>query len=289
MKNYDANATRSFNRFELKYLISLQKAEKFKLDLESFMIADEYGSNQGHYDITNLYYDSPELRCYWEKENGVRIRRKLRLRKYGNDTLITEDTPIFMEIKQRVNRVIQKRRAVLPYGEALRLCNDRQLPEEYAPEDKEVIEEIYAFLWQYNLRPISMIRYHRQAFMGTSYDAGLRITFDTELACQSHSLHLHEAFAGQRMFPVNMTVMEIKINDRMPIWLSELIAHHNLEVDRISKYSRSIDAAAEMPSLQQRCLPAESAQDILSTTLSILPPMRSRSQVRRNNQEKNKF
>ncbi|MEE4193968.1 MAG: polyphosphate polymerase domain-containing protein [Anaerolineae bacterium] len=280
MEIFDRQATRSFNRFELKYLLSLQQAERFKTSLQPYMMPDQYGANQGHYDITNLYYDSPELRCYWEKENGVRVRRKLRLRSYGR-TLITEDTPIFLEIKQRVNRVIQKRRAVLPYGEALRLCNDRELPEA-EPEDRDVIEEIYAFLWQYNLRPMSMVHYHRQAFMGTAYDSGLRITFDTQLACQSHALHLHEAFAGRSMFPVNMVVMEIKINERLPIWLSELIAHHNLEVDRISKYSRSIEAAAQMPSLQLRCLPPESAQDILSSTHSIFPPIRSKTQVSRN-------
>jgi hypothetical protein len=55
--------------------------------------------------------------------DGIRFRRKLRLRRYETGEILTEETPVFLEIKQRVDRVTQKRRAVLPYREALRLCN----------------------------------------------------------------------------------------------------------------------------------------------------------------------
>jgi hypothetical protein len=115
------------------------------------------------------------------KKNGIKFRRKLRLRRYETGEVLTEETAVFLEIKQRIDRVTQKRRAILPYGEALRLCSDRQMPD-HAPEDKEVIEEIFVFLRQYNLRPMSIIRYDRQAFMGTAYDIGLRVTFDTSLS-----------------------------------------------------------------------------------------------------------
>jgi len=182
---------RKFNRFELKYLITLQQAENFKSALKAYLVPDEYGSNNGHYTLSSLYYDSPDLRCYWEKEYGLRFRRKLRIRYYETDEPLTEETPICLEIKQRVDRVTQKRRAVLSYGDTLRLCNDRQLPN-CAPEDKAFIKEVYVFLWQYNLRPISIVRYDRQALIGTEYDIGLRVTFDTDLSFQTHHLHLHE-------------------------------------------------------------------------------------------------
>lgn len=164
---------RKFNRFELKYIITLKQAEKFKQALRAYMIPDEHGLDNGRYALASLYYDSPALRCYWEKEYGIRFRRKLRLRRYESGESLTEETPIFVEIKQRVDRVTQKRRAVLTYREALRLCNDRQMPD-YEPEDKAVIEEIYVFLWQYNLRPVSLVRYDRQAFVGSAYERGVR-------------------------------------------------------------------------------------------------------------------
>jgi SPX domain protein involved in polyphosphate accumulation len=224
---------RKFNRFELKYLITLQQAENFKHALKSYMRPDEHGKDNGRYALASLYFDSPDLRCYWEKEFGIRYRRKLRLRRYENGETLTEDSPIFVEIKQRVDRVTQKRRAVLPYNEALRLCNDRQIPN-YAPEDKAVIEEVYVYLWQYNLRPVSIVRYDRQAFIGSVYDLGLRVTFDTALTFQVHPLHLHDAPLDLPMMPVNRVVMEVKVNERIPSWLTELIADHNLRLERIS-------------------------------------------------------
>jgi len=182
-----SSVIRKFNRFELKYLITLQQAELFKPALRAYLVPDEHGNN-GRYALASLYYDSPDLRCYWEKEDGLKFRRKLRIRRYETGEVLTDETPVFLEIKQRIDRVTQKRRAILPYDEALRLCNDRQIPD-HAPDDKAVIEEIYVFLWRYNLRPASIVGYDRQAFIGTNYDLGLRVTFDTSLSFQSHPLH----------------------------------------------------------------------------------------------------
>ena len=277
---------RKFNRFELKYLITLQQAEKLKDALRAYMHPDEHGNDNGRYALASLYFDSPDLRCYWEKEYGIRYRRKLRLRRYeGSENItagetLTEETSIFVEVKQRIDRVTQKRRAVLPYSEALRLCNDRQIPD-HAPEDKAVIEEIYVYLWQYNLRPVSIVRYNRQAFIGTAYDLGLRVTFDTALTFQAHPLHLHEAPSGLPMMPANRVVMEVKVNERIPSWLSELIANHNLRVERVSKYCRSIENAQNMPALRWRYLPPESATDALASVPAVFQPVQKMMGARR--------
>jgi hypothetical protein len=263
-----SHTLRKFNRFELKYILTLQQAERFKSSLRAYLVPDEHGNGDGRYALASLYYDSPDFRCYQEKVDGIKFRRKLRMRLYETGELLTDETPVFVEIKQRVDRVTQKRRALLPYRDALRLCNDRQMPD-YAPEDKAVIEEIYVFLWRYNLRPASLVRYTRQAFAGTEYDIGLRVTFDTALSFQSHPLHLHEQLAGLPMLPAHLVVMEIKVNERIPFWLTEMIAAHNLQMVRISKYCRSIEAAQNMPAMRWRNPAAECAQDVLASSLSV--------------------
>jgi hypothetical protein len=274
-----SHTIRKFNRFELKYVITLQQAERFKSALRAYLVPDEHGNDNGRYALASLYYDSPDFRCYREKLDGIKFRRKLRLRRYETDELFTEETPVFVEIKQRVDRVTQKRRTLLPYSEALRLCNDRQIPD-YAPEDKAIIEEIYAFVWQYNLRPASLVRYVRQAFVGTEYDVGLRVTFDTFLSFQTHPLHLHEGPSGLPMLPANLVVMEIKVNERIPTWLTEMIAAHNLQMDRISKYCRSIEAARNMPSAQWRRLTPERSQDVLFSSLSVFSTLERKMGIR---------
>lgn len=277
-----SHTIRKFNRFELKYLITMKQAEKFKSDLSGFLVPDEHGNNQGRYSLTSLYYDSPDLRCYWEKEHGIKFRRKLRIRLYDSGQVVTGETPVFVEIKQRVNRVTQKRRALLTYRDALILCNDRQVPN-YQPDDREVIEEIDAFIWQYNLRPTSIVRYDRQAFMGSKYDPGLRVTFDTRLSVQAHPLHLNERNSSMPMLPGNYVVMEIKVNDRIPHWLVSLIAAHNLQMTRVSKYCRGIEAAWDLPGFRHGIQMAESSREILSMVPSIYAPDRSRIEAGRNN------
>jgi len=267
MTNY-SQQIRKFNRFELKYLISLRQAGELKEILKKYMLPDAYGDRDNRYKITSLYYDSPDLRCYWEKENGIKTRRKLRVRYYDNGSVITESTPVFVEIKQRVDRVTQKRRAMLPYIDALRLCNDRQIPE-CDPDDRPLIEEAYVFLWQYNLIPSSIIRYERQALVGTRYDPGLRVTFDTAITMQLHPLHLHEERSGLPIISPNQVIMEIKVNEQIPYWLTELIAEKNLNLIRVSKYCSGIEAAWEMPGFHCRNLSAERSSEVLSSAYSV--------------------
>jgi SPX domain protein involved in polyphosphate accumulation len=243
-----SHTIRKFNRFELKYLITLKQAEQFKEALWAYLSPDEHGGDHGRYNLASLYYDSPEYSCYWEKMNGVKFRRKLRIRHYESDIPLTDATPVFVEIKQRLDRVTQKRRAVLSHAAALSLCNDRQIPD-HAPEDHAVMAEIQAFLWTYNLRPVSLVRYTRQALMGSEYDLGLRVTFDTGLTYQTRQLDLQAEPTPLPLFPADWVVMEIKVNERIPYWLTELVARHNLQLCRISKYCRSIELAQSVPSI----------------------------------------
>ena len=261
------DTVRCFNRFELKYLLTLQEAETFKAGLRSYMLPDEHGNNNGRYSLTSLYYDSPDYRCYREKMDGLRFRRKLRIRSYDSDEVLTEESPVVVEIKQRVDRVTQKWRTVMPYGDALRLCDDREIPD-HDPRDEDFINEIYAFLWQYNLHPSSIVRYDRQAFIGTQYDIGLRVTFDTSLSFQTYPLYLHEQPTNLPMMAPNKVVLEIKVNERMPHWIVEMIKRHNLQLVRISKYCHSIEAAQSIPSMRWRNLTGECSQEVLSTSLS---------------------
>jgi SPX domain protein involved in polyphosphate accumulation len=240
-----SHAIRRFNRFELKYLITLRQAEVFKKALKAYLLPDDHGN--GAYTLTSLYYDSPDYRFFWEKMDGIKFRRKLRIRRYEDESTLTETTPVFLEIKQRLDRVTQKRRALLPYGDVLRLCNERQVPE-CDPGNRLVVEEAYSMLWQYNLRPVSVVRYQRNALVGSEYDLGLRVTFDTALSYRTANLRLHEPASDLPMLPPDRVVMEIKVNERLPYWLTELVAAHNLSLMRVSKYCRSIELANDFPS-----------------------------------------
>ena len=250
-----SHSIRSFNRFELKYLVTLRQAEGFRQDLRAYLTPDENGNGCGAYELASLYFDSPDYRCYWEKLDGIKLRRKLRIRRYETDAPLTGETPVFVEIKQRVDRVTQKRRALLPYREALRLCYEREIPP-HAPEDGAVVEEIAALLWQYNLRPASLIHYRREAWMGGDYDIGLRVTFDTEMrygvsVAGPAAFQLESFTAEHELFAPTWVIVEIKVNERIPYWLTEMVAFHNLTLVRLSKYCRSIELAQSNGALER--------------------------------------
>ena len=105
--------------------------------------------------------------------------------------------------------------------------------------------------------------------MGSEYDIGLRVTFDTDLSYQGHLLQLHEGGSALPMLPPHLVVMEIKVNERIPHWLTELIAVHNLPLTRISKYCRSIEAFQNHPLSQYFGWQMESAQEVLVTSFSL--------------------
>ncbi len=249
MSNALSHTIRSFNRFELKYILTLSQAEVLRTALSAYLKPDEHGSTVGSYPLTSLYFDSPDHRCYWEKVDGIKYRRKLRIRLYGDAVAPGDDAPVMVEIKQRLDHVTQKRRAVLPYREALRLCIERQLPE-HAPTDDALVQEALAFIELYNLASASIVRYQRLALIGTDYDIGLRVTFDTNLTYQLAPLDLRGEPSAASLLPPNLAVMEIKVNERIPYWLTELVAHHNLRLERLSKYCCSIEAGSRLMNTQ---------------------------------------
>ena len=245
--NHLSHAIRKFNRFELKYLVSIQQAEAFRKTLTAYLVPDQHGDALGSYELSSLYYDSHDYRFYWEKIDGIRYRRKLRIRHYMNSQPLCGDQPVYIEIKQRLNRVTQKRRAVMTYRDALQLCNDRQ-PPAGVHQDQAVLDEVMSMLWQYDLHPASVVTYSRLALVGTDFDIGLRVTFDRDLRSRRQPLSLTDNQNDTYLYPPHLCIIEIKANERIPYWLTEEVAKHQLNLIRVSKYCRSIELNASVKS-----------------------------------------
>lgn len=233
---------RTFNRFELKYLIPIELVETLKDHFSKYMKTDDNGDDSGWYSITSLYYDSDDYRCYWEKIEWLKYRRKLRIRYYEWKDKLRDDDIVFAEIKQRVDRVTQKRRVPLPRKDAKLLCNQREIPE-HDSKDSATVQEIAHFAYEYNLQPTCITSYFRQAWVWTDKDPWLRITFDTNIRERHKDLDLASKKIGQVMIPLNMSVMEVKANEHLPFWIIELISKYSLRLVRVSKYCQGMETA----------------------------------------------
>ncbi|MER5753898.1 polyphosphate polymerase domain-containing protein [Streptomyces sp. NPDC002088] len=241
-----ASRLHSFNRFELKYLVPVDQAAEIRDELAERMDADDH-SPVGGYGVWSLYYDSPQLQFYWEKIEGLKFRRKLRIRHYGNLDGVTDDSMVCVEIKQRVNRVTQKRRIMLPYGVARQLCDDREMVD-HSPKERAFIHEVLDLVVRTNLRPAAITGYQREALVGRAEDTGLRVTFDRRIRGRDRDFHFGVETAENRFtIPPHLSVMEIKVNERTPYWITDLAARRNLSLIRVSKYVQSIEAFGLAP------------------------------------------
>jgi hypothetical protein len=70
---------------------------------------------------------------------------------------------VYVEIKQRVDRVTQKRRVPMKYEDALNLCNNLVIPD-HEKVDEATLYEIYELLKTNNLKPSCITSYMRNAY-----------------------------------------------------------------------------------------------------------------------------
>lgn len=240
-----ASALHSFNRFEIKYLLSYEDVPRLREELAARMEADPF-TTRGGYPVSSLYYDSTSLRYYWEKIEGLRFRRKLRVRAYGERHELTDETPVFIEIKQRVNRVTQKRRVKVPYRLARKLCDDAELID-HVPEQRPFLEEVMGLVEGHGLRPTAITAYNREAYLGTDADLGLRVTIDHRVRGRDRDFHLGAEVENRLIIPPHKAVVEVKANERVPYWVTDTAARLGMAVVRISKYCQSIEAHGLAP------------------------------------------
>lgn len=240
------HTVRAFNRYEIKYLVDESDVPALREELLPRLAVDPH-SGPGGYPVTSLYYDTAGLRFYWEKIEGLRFRRKLRLRLYGRPAEADDSTTVHVEIKQRVNRVTQKRRLALPYAQA-RAWLDDGTPPSHGQDQRPFVHEVGALVGNLRLRTVATTSYRREAYLGDGADAGLRVTIDHGARGRDRDF----AFGpdnwadtqGQdrRTVPIGTAVVEVKANERIPYWMADLAARRNLSVVRMSKYCRTIDA-----------------------------------------------
>ncbi len=231
-----AREIKDFNRLELKYVVPHATIGRFVDALGSYVVPDPNNGQGGGYPIYSIYADSPEWACFWEKIEGLKFRRKVRFRRYG------ESDQVWIEIKQRIDRTLQKRRIRWPLERVLEVFFEGSLPEgELSDADDRVLQEIL-FLWRhYDLRPAMGTSYQRQAYFAAN-ESDLRITFDTRVQFHPKDLTLrHKAEPAKALIAPDQAILEVKYNHTVPLWLCRLIADFDLQMIRMSKYCTAVD------------------------------------------------
>jgi hypothetical protein len=250
-------------RIEYKYLAPVAALDAIRADIQPYLAPDPFSetSTGGEYTVRSIYYDTPHFACYREKDAGVKVRNKFRIRGYGT---AQDDSVVYLEIKKRCDCVIAKNRAPL-------LLSD--LPAFIAAPDidRHILDiggasrargDARRFLYYYyrlSLQPAVLVVYDREAFFGR-FDSSLRVTFDKRLRgrLSPHLSYLHDE---EHLTPVmkRFFILELKFFRRsLPQWASDIIQRYELPRMALSKYTLCLDLKHARPRLPQapRVLPA---------------------------------
>jgi len=225
----------TLNRFEVKYLVDTRRVRSLIEEFAPYTRPDPHSPEWG-YSISSVYWDTPDLAFFWEKVEGARFRRKLRFRRYGA-------TPeVFVEVKQRADRTVQKRRVRWPLDRVTAVFGDGSGPVDWdLAGQNEVATEVALLIDRLRLRPRMAVRYRRRALFG-AFDPELRVTFDGRIQYHATDFSLERPFEeGRDIVDPRVTVLEIKYDHRAPLWLTKSICRHGLQMVRMSKYCSAID------------------------------------------------
>ncbi len=231
-------------RHELKFYLPLEMMHEIRDFTRAHVHHDPHCASlpEHSYTVRSIYFDTEDLRFYFEKLDSVKIRKKLRLRTY-NDA--AGDIVVFMEIKRKFGRLGYKERLALPMTRIDDALNGKD-PDQVLPDtsyrNRKVLERVRFLMQVKNLRPVVLVTYDREAFIGRS-DSRDRVTFDRNIRSLLNPT-LDQIFQEKNLkqFEDDCFVLELKFNESMPQWMTQLIRNFNLASGPYSKYCQGIDA-----------------------------------------------
>lgn len=228
-------------RFELKYVISESAALMVRDFVASYLDFDEYsvGKPNFSYPVHSLYIDSDDLKIYWSAINGDKNRYKLRLRYYSTHP----DSPVFFEIKRRMNNCILKQRGGVRQ-EYVPLLLRGHLPQlehlvSKAPNNLVAVQHFCHLAQGLQAKPRVHIFYMREAYV--SDDDQVRVTIDRHVygdANREYSIktELRDPCLSFR----NQAILELKFTNRFPDWFRELVRVFGVMQCGAAKYVESV-------------------------------------------------
>lgn len=214
----------TIQRVEKKYLLTKAQRDAFYEQAQSYLTMDPYGPAT----IGNIYFDTDEDRLINTSLQKPLYKEKLRLRSYG---VPNDDSIVYLEIKKKCKGVVNKRRIALTLNEARAyIHNQRTLP-----QSSQIAAEIDYFMFFYQPKPKVFIAYDRVPLIGREQN-DLRLTFDEKIRRRYDHLDLSYGAEGALLLAEGTTLLEIKVQNAYPLWLSHLLTELKIYPISFSKY-----------------------------------------------------
>ena len=225
------NVIAVMQRYEIKYLLNKEQVEFLVEKLRDYMEVDKYGMTS----IASLYYDTPNHRLIRESLDGNNFKEKIRLRSYG---LNNPGKPVYLELKRKADGIVYKRRVETSVDDVKKFINY----ENDNLSDGQIAKEIRYFRNYYeSLIPSCLIIYDRVAYFQRNGD--LRLTIDFNPRYRLDNLNLSTSMDGIPLLNDGDAILEIKVQESIPLWLTSILDEGRIYKGSFSKYGEAYKRA----------------------------------------------
>ena len=218
-----SEAILTMKRFEVKYILDKQQLAFLREKLQGHMEVDRYGLTS----IASIYYDTPDYRLIRTSIEKPLFKEKIRLRSYG---IAPPGGTVFLELKRKYDGIVYKRRVVTTEESVNRFF----AYEGNIAANGQIARELTYFRNYYKkLVPAILIMYDRVAYFEPGGD--LRLTLDQNPRYRTKDLNLSTSMEGTSLLPEGSAILEIKVQEAMPLWLTAILAEGNIRQGSYSK------------------------------------------------------
>lgn len=213
----------TFQRVEDKYILNAAQAECFMKAALPYMKPDVYYQ----YHIHTIYFDNDNAQLITASLSHPAYKMKLRLRTYSEPE---DDTPVFLETKKKYGNIVYKKRFMMEDLEAKNYLYNGVAPS----VDNFTSREIDYLIHYYDLKPKVYIGYDRICYVSRT-EADGRFTLDSHIVYRTEDVSLHET-GFEKPLDNRIYILECKVSDRYPIWLTKILSSQHLYKGSFSKY-----------------------------------------------------
>jgi hypothetical protein len=202
------------HRQEKKYLITSSKASSLSAKLDKVLHGDRHNGDEG-YLVRSLYFDTVNDRDYFEKEDGLFCRQKIRFRIYS-----TEDKFVKLEKKEKEGEFQCKRSLKMPREAVTEFINGNF--ERLLSYEEKFAEELYLDMTTSCYVPKCIVEYNRKAFIVPEND--IRITIDSNISATESCFDIfsNDLYCYPVSHPDDVT-LEVKFNGFLLTYVKDLL------------------------------------------------------------------
>jgi hypothetical protein len=216
-------------RNEFKFFVNTYQKKLMTNKLINLCQRDSFSDVDGGYWVSSLYFDDYNQSAFYDKVNGIRDRKKFRVRVYNYQSDV-------IKLERKVKREYATKKSSIQISK-----------EEYEhlvggdvsflrKKDHVVANDFFLNFHTKNLRPSVVVEYRREAFIYKYGD--VRICFDYFLKAGIFQKDLFSNEYKVSVIPHDQIILEVKYTGYIPDVIRNSIQIHNLQWQSNSKYAK---------------------------------------------------